>query len=121
MESFFNTNNSFGGLGEIIPQFVTIKNATGIYEELKDKNNINQKSFKPQFFKEYKSNYSPTPLFNFSNSNNKNGASNIQNQLNQILIKFKNNCLDFFEKNKIKYQFNTSINNKQIIHYNKTY
>ncbi len=121
MESFFNTNNGLGGLGEIIPQFVTIKNATGIYEELKDNNNTNQKSFKPHLFNEYKSNLSSSSVFRFSDSNYNNGGINIQNQLNQILIKFKNNSLDFFEKNKIKYQFNNSNNNKQILHYNKTY
>ena len=118
MESFFNTNN---GLGEIIPQFVTIKNATGIYEELKDKNNLNQKSFKPQLFNEHKSNFSSSSFFQINNINNYNGGENIQNQLNQMLIKFKNNSLDFFEKHKIKYQFNNSNNNKQILHYNETY
>ena len=119
MESFFNTNNNSG---EIIPQFVTIKNATGIYEESKDKNNNYINSFKPHLLNEFKSNYSSSYL-NLGNSNyyNNSGGENIQNQLNQILIKFKNNSLEFFERHKIKYQFNNSNNNKQILHYNNTY
>ena len=110
MESFFNTNNY---LNEIIPQFVTIQNACGIYEETKDKNPIYLNSFQPHLFNENKIN-----LFGNTSHNNN---STVQNQLNQILLKLKNNSLEFLERHKIKYQFNNSDNNKKILHYNNIY
>ena len=119
MENFFNKNNNSN---EIIPQFITIKNAIDIYESnnnnnnnsKNNNNNINNLKFFSNFSNSFYKNYG------FGNSFKTNDTL-IQNQIETNLQKFKEISNEFFENHKIIFKMRPSSHCQKKYYFNNKY